>query len=152
VYIDRIEVTFDAGHRLLDYAGKCAAPHGHTYRAEVFVATRELDRLGLARDFGDVKAPLKAWIDAHWDHGFLLNDADTALVAALQALPESKLYLFRGMNPSAEAMASELFAEARRQLGSVVQRVRIWESPAQYAEYVPDDAGLPVPPGEGGRA
>jgi hypothetical protein len=73
-------------------------------------------------------------------------------VAALQALPESKLYLFRGMNPSAEAMASELFAEARRQLGSVVQRVRIWESPAQYAEYVPDDAGLPVPPGEGGRA
>ena len=25
----------DAGHRLLNYQGKCSSPHGHTFRAEV---------------------------------------------------------------------------------------------------------------------
>ena len=144
MYVDRVEIAFDAGHRLLGHGGKCAAPHGHTYRAELFVATRELDGLGLALDFGDLKGPMKAWIDAHWDHAFLLNDADTRLVEALRAVPESKLYLFRGVNPSAEAMARELFGVARERLGDLVQRVRVWESPTQYAEFVPDDARLPT--------
>jgi len=146
MYLARIEIAFDAGHRLLGHPGKCAAPHGHTYKAEVFVATRDLDALGLSLDFDQLKGHLKAWIDAHWDHGFLVNDRDTRLVEALRALPESKLYLFRGVNPSAEAMARELFAEAQRQFGDVVQRVRIWESPGQYAEFVPDATGLPARP------
>jgi 6-pyruvoyltetrahydropterin/6-carboxytetrahydropterin synthase len=148
MYLDRVEIVFDAGHRLLDYPGKCASPHGHTYRAEIFVGARALDGLGLARDFGAVRAPLKAWIDAHWDHGFLLNDADRVLVDALRTLPEAKLYLFPATNPTAEAMAERLFVEARRQLGCAVQRVRIWESPAHYAEFIPDEAWGP-PPAEG---
>jgi 6-pyruvoyltetrahydropterin/6-carboxytetrahydropterin synthase len=142
MYVDRVEISFDAGHRLLDYLGKCAAPHGHTYRAEVFVATRRLNHLSLAMDFGDVKAPLKCWIDAHWDHAFLLNDRDTALGVALRAIPESKLYFFHGVNPTAEAMAEEFFAVARQQLGDAIQRVRIWESASQYAEFVPDESPM----------
>ncbi|MBI4492786.1 MAG: 6-carboxytetrahydropterin synthase [Chloroflexi bacterium] len=143
MYVNRIELSFDAGHRLLDYPGKCAAPHGHTYRAEVFVAARELDALGLALDFAALKRRMKAWVDEYWDHAFLLNDRDTALVGALGALPESKLYLFRGVNPSAEAMAQQLFEVARRQFGDLVRSVRIWESPGQYAEFVPDGTLLP---------
>lgn len=146
MYLVRIEIVFDAGHRLVAHPGKCAAPHGHTYRAELFVIAPQLDRLGLARDFGDLKGPMKAWIDAHWDHGFLLNDQDTPLIEALRSVPESKLYLFRGINPSAEAMARELFVEARRQLGDTVQRVRIWESPSQYAEFIPADAAVMAQP------
>lgn len=142
MYIDRVEIAFDAGHRLLDYPGNCASPHGHTYKAEVLIARRELDELGLAVDFGLLKGGLKQWIQEHWDHGFLVNDRDARLIEALGALPESKLYLFQGVNPSAEAMARELFEEARRQFGVLVQSVRIWESPGQYAEFIPDDALL----------
>jgi 6-pyruvoyltetrahydropterin/6-carboxytetrahydropterin synthase len=139
VYTNRIEVSFDAGHRLLDYPGKCASPHGHTYRAEVFVRVPQVDRLGLAIDFGELKHCVKGWIDQHWDHGFLLNDQDRHLLEALRSVPEHKLYLFHGINPSAEAIARELFQEARQRLGEVVQRVRIWESLNQYAEFAPDD-------------
>jgi 6-pyruvoyltetrahydropterin/6-carboxytetrahydropterin synthase len=144
MYVDRVELSFDAGHRILGHRGKCASPHGHSFRAEVFVAVQHLDGLGFALDFQPLKYGLKGWIDAHWDHGFLLNDADTPLVEALQALPEAKLYLFQGVNPSAEAMAHALFDEARRQFGCVVRSVRVWESPNQYAEFVPDDALMPV--------
>ncbi|MGH2355714.1 MAG: 6-pyruvoyl trahydropterin synthase family protein [Chloroflexota bacterium] len=138
MYIDRIELTFDAAHRLAGYAGKCASPHGHSFRAEVFVAVRELDELGLAVDFRELKGRLKAWIDGHWDHAFLIGDGDVALIEALRALPEAKLYVFRGVNPSTEALARELFDVARREFGDIVQRVRVWESPTQYAEYVPE--------------
>ena len=54
MYLVRIEIAFDAGHRLLDYRGKCAFPHGHSYRAEVLVTKQELDDLGLAVDFTDL--------------------------------------------------------------------------------------------------
>jgi 6-pyruvoyltetrahydropterin/6-carboxytetrahydropterin synthase len=138
MYVASVEVTFDAAHRLLGYPGKCASAHGHTFRGQVVVATEELDRLGLTLDFRDLKAGLKAWVDRHWDHAFLANDQDAQMVAALGSVPECKLYLFRGVNPSAEAIARELFDEARRQFGAVVQRVRVWETPTQYAEYVPD--------------
>ena len=144
MYVDRVEIAFDAAHRLLDYPGKCAAPHGHTFRAEVLVATEHLDGVGLAIDFTRLKGALKTWIDEHWDHGFLLNAADTRLIEALRSVPESKLYLFPGVNPSAEAMARTLFEQARREFGPLVRSVRVWESATQYAEFVPDPAAVAV--------
>jgi len=51
---------------------------------------------------------------------------------------ECKLYLFRDTNPSVEAVAHELFVEARRQFGTVIEKVRVWGTPTQYAEYEPD--------------
>ena len=137
MFVDRVEVSFDAAHRLLDYDGKCASPHGHTYRAEVFVGRTELDDLGLAVDFGDIKRPLKNWIDTNWDHAFLLNDRDQSLIGALQTIPESKLYCFPDRNPSAEAMAFTLYGVMSLELGCDLLRVRIWEA-GQYADYIPD--------------
>lgn len=138
MYLACVELTFDAAHRLLGYPGKCASAHGHTFRAEVVIATHALDALGLTLDFRDLKAGLKEWVDAHWDHAVLLNDRDTALIGALRAVPECKVYLFHGVNPSTEVIARTLFDEARRRFGGVVQRVRVWETPTQYAEYVAD--------------
>jgi 6-pyruvoyltetrahydropterin/6-carboxytetrahydropterin synthase len=146
MFIDRIELSFDAAHRLLGYPGKCASPHGHSFRAEVFVAVRELDAGGLGIDFHELKGRLREWIDAHWDHAFLASDADTALVEALRALPGTRLYLFRGVNPSTEVLARELFGVARREFGAAVARVRVWESPTQYAEYIPDVVPLGAAP------
>ena len=151
MYLARVEVSFDAAHRLLGYPGKCASAHGHTFRAEVVVVAPELDALGLTVDFRDLKDDLKAWIDEHWDHAFLLNDQDAALIAALRAVPECKLYLFEGVNPSTEAISRRLFDQAQRQFGAVIERVRVWETPTQYAEYVPDGPESEVPSGPADR-
>src|SRR5437660_997854 len=104
MFVDRVEIAFDAAHRLLNYRGKCASPHGHTFKAEVMVGASRLNPIGIAIDFGQLKVGLKVWIDEHWDHGFLLNSDDVQLVEALRTVPESKLYLFPGVNPSAETM------------------------------------------------
>jgi 6-pyruvoyltetrahydropterin/6-carboxytetrahydropterin synthase len=136
MYVLRTEVQFDAGHRVLGYPGKCASPHGHTFRAEVYVAIAQLDDLGMGIDFGEIRGKCKRWIDEHWDHGFLLNSADEALICGLRAVPEAKLYLFNRENPTAETMASELF-RVFEEFGWCVQRVRIWETQTQFAEYWP---------------
>ena len=78
----RIEFTFDSGHRLLDYNGKCAYPHGHTYRAEVFIESQSLNDLGLVYDFTDLKDKIKTWVDENWDHAFLVNSQDSELISA----------------------------------------------------------------------
>jgi 6-pyruvoyltetrahydropterin/6-carboxytetrahydropterin synthase len=137
IFENRVEVWFDAGHRILGHKGKCSSPHGHTFRAEVFYGGTELDALGFVADFGEVKAAVKGWIDEHWDHGFLLNDGDKVLVEAFKGDPEAKVYLLCGSNPSAEVMARELFEVVRSPLGPMVCRIRIWESPSHHAEYGP---------------
>ena len=98
MYQIRIEFTFDSGHRLLDYNGKCAYPHGHTYRAEVFLESRSLDRLGLVYDFTDLKDRIKTWVDENWDHAFLLNSMDNELIAGLGGAALVRLYKFQEEN------------------------------------------------------
>lgn len=135
MFLTRIEIPFDAGHRILGHSGKCASPHGHTFRAEVFFRSDGLNDLGFTIDFTDLKAALKQWIDSSWDHGFLLSDQDRGLIEALEQIPEAKLYVLSDTNPSAEGIARELFRVARTRLGESICSVRIWESPTQYAEY-----------------
>jgi 6-pyruvoyltetrahydropterin/6-carboxytetrahydropterin synthase len=142
MYLGRIEHAFDAGHRIVGHGGKCASPHGHTYKAEVFVDADELDELGFVADFGDVKAPIRRWIDDHWDHAFLVNEYDTDMLDALGRVPESKIFHVRGGNPSAERLARVLFEVAESVLPYRLHSVRIWESPTSYAEYAAAQVGF----------
>lgn len=128
-------MDFDAAHRLLDYDGKCSAPHGHTYQVEALFETSDLDNIGLSIDFGDVKKPLKEWIDSNWDHAFLINSDDEVLMSALNAVPETKLFAFDQQNPSAEVMAETLFYVLHPKLGGALTTIRVWEGMTSYAEY-----------------
>jgi len=136
MYINRIELEFDAAHRLLRYKGKCESPHGHTFKAEIFLRGESLNEKSFLLDFVEVKQRIGQWIESHWDHAFLLNDQDEELVQALSRVEGARLYLFPGENPSTEVMARRLFEEARRMYGEHIWKVRIWESPRQYAEYL----------------
>ena len=135
MFLDRVELTFDAGHRLLDYPGNCGVPHGHTYKAEIMLGADSLDKLGFVLDFTELKDVVGKWVHDHWDHGFLLNNRDQELLTALKSLQRSKIFVFDNENPTAEVIARYLFNVVRGQYGPLVSRVRIWESPNQYAEY-----------------
>ena len=135
MHLIRIEISFDSGHRLLDYQGKCAFPHGHTYRAEVFLEASSLDSLGLVFDFTELRGRVKSWIDANWDHAFLVNARDTELIAGLEPVAQGRLYRFDGDNPTAEVMSRELYKTVRELCGVKPAKVRLWESDNQYAEF-----------------
>jgi 6-pyruvoyltetrahydropterin/6-carboxytetrahydropterin synthase len=140
MYLVRIETTFDSGHRLLDYDGKCAFPHGHTYRAEVFLEADSLDSQGLVFDFTKLKRRVKGWIDENWDHAFLVNSRDTELITGLASAAKGRIYQFDNNNPSCEVISRELYNVVTKLCGMSPAKVRLWESLDQYAEY---DGGHP---------
>ena len=135
MYQIRIEFTFDSGHRLLNYDGKCAYPHGHTYRAEIFLESNKLNRLGLVYDFTDLKEQIKTWTDDNWDHAFLVNSQDQELIEGLNSTELVRLYKFQDENPSCEVMSRKLYETTTELCGVAPSKVRLWESANQFAEY-----------------
>ena len=122
--------TFCYGHRLLDYDGNCAHPHGHNARVEVELAG-PLDRRGMVVDFNDLRTPLRGWVDANLDHRMILKRGDP-LIAALERLGEP-VHVMEG-NPTAENLARLVFEQGRA-AGLAVVRIRFWETDNNCATY-----------------
>lgn len=125
-------IEFCYGHRLLNYAGKCANLHGHNGRAEVVVGAAELNALGMVEDFRRIKLVVKEWVDRELDHRMLLH-RDDPLVGPLREHGEP-IVTFDG-NPTAEAIARRIYEFAVRRLPVV--EVRLWETPRACAIYRP---------------
>ena len=115
-----VESTFSAAHRLADYPGNCARYHGHNWLVTVFVQAREVNALGMAVDFRDIKKALAAILER-------LDHAD------LTQLPE-----FAAVNPTCEVIARFIYLELKRRLASdrvQVARVRVCETATAGATY-----------------
>ena len=85
-------IKFCAGHRLHRHGGKCEFFHGHNYVADFYVTGDEVDDVGRVIDFADLKRLFKGWLDEHWDHGFVLNEADENGIAAIKKVEPCKYY------------------------------------------------------------
>ncbi len=115
-----VKRKFSAAHQLRGYQGKCENLHGHTYGVEVHFSANELNELGLAADFKE----LKSIIDAH------LENYDHAL---LNQVPP-----FDRENPSAENLARAIFQALETEMPSGISlaRVVVWESEDAGAAFV----------------
>ncbi len=120
MYRISVEAHFDAAHFLRGYQGKCEAVHGHRYRVVVRISAAEVNDIGLAYDFTELKAKLKAIIK-RFDH-ILLNDVPP----------------FDKINPSAENIARTIYGEIKPELKEApvaLSGVAVWESPDSGVEY-----------------
>ena len=122
MYRISVEQHFDAAHYLRGYQGKCEAMHGHRYKVVVKVDASELNDIGLAYDFTELKKHLAGVID-RFDHT-CLNDV----------APFDKL------NPSAENIAADVYKELKSRLAGApvkIANVEVWESPHTGVTYTP---------------
>jgi 6-pyruvoyltetrahydropterin/6-carboxytetrahydropterin synthase len=122
VYQISVEQHFDAAHYLRGYRGKCEKIHGHRYKVVLKVEAAELNDIGLAYDFVELKKYL-AEVIARFDHT-CLNDAPP----------------FTGINPSAENLAADIYQELKARLKApvTISSVEVWESPETGVIYTPD--------------
>ena len=114
MYRISVEQHFDAAHYLRGYKGKCENMHGHRYKVVVKVDASELNDIGLAYDFTELKKHLAGVID-RFDHT-CLNDAPP----------------FDKLNPSAENIAADIYKELKSRLAGepvTIVNVEVWESP-----------------------
>ena len=124
-------IEFCYGHRLLDYDGVCAHPHGHNAVAELEIRSDTLDARNMVTDFSDIKREIKTWVDRELDHKMILR-RDDPLVAVLQGMGEPVFTV--DSNPTAERIARLIFDVASQQ-GLPIARVTVWETPTSWATY-----------------
>lgn len=127
------KLNFCYGHRLLDYDGKCAHPHGHNGALDVEMVGDVLDRRGMLYDFGDVKRHLMDFIDGQLDHRMLLRK-DDPLIRALESVGEGEYIFKMEENPTSENIAKLICLEGRAR-DLPIAAVRLWETSTSYAEY-----------------
>lgn len=141
-YISR-KGNFDSGHRVMNEAMKCFNLHGHTYLYELTFAFEQMEDIGYAIDFKEIKRVFCQWIDDILDHGMILNPEDKTVILATQAV-QSKLWLMtlngkgKYCNPSVENIAKEVFLAmqilsdtlyASSPTKLVIHKVKIYETP-----------------------
>lgn len=120
----KIRTHFSAAHKILGHSGKCQYLHGHNWNVDVTVQSEELNDIGLAVDFADIKSVVNEVIKP-LDH------------VNLNELP---LFSRPDTNPTAENIAKHIFIETRSRLRSsapqaMIKRVDIYETDTCSASY-----------------
>jgi 6-pyruvoyltetrahydropterin/6-carboxytetrahydropterin synthase len=118
-----VHTHFAAAHNLINYQGDCENLHGHNWKIEVTVGTRELDKAGLGVDFKILKRETNRVLD-QLDHKYL-----------------NELTPFRECSPSSENIARYLFEQLSGVLNNstiTVEKVNVWESEYACASYTVD--------------
>ena len=125
-------------HRLTHgYQGRCASLHGHEYEVEITVSG-EVDAMGLAVDFADIKRVCQGWIKEHLDHTTIVSSEDPSLLAFLKA--ESQRYYEVDFNTTAENLAGHLRQVLQQELDRSLERalhvahIRLLETPSSWVE------------------
>jgi 6-pyruvoyltetrahydropterin/6-carboxytetrahydropterin synthase len=116
----KIKANFSAAHQLAEVGGKCESLHGHNFAVEVVVEAEALDKCGLVIDFRLLKSKTRSIIET-FDHHYL-----------------NELPMFQGKNPSAENIATYIYAQLAKEIdqGSrKVSRISVWESESSQATY-----------------
>ena len=105
----RTHGKFHAAHRQLDYVGKCAFVHGHTWRGTFVVRTERFPRLqplDMSVDFGALKDIFK-----FLDHKMLIAARDQTFLDSDLFEPEG-VVVMPGENPSVENVAEYCLGNA----------------------------------------
>ena len=115
-----VESAFSAAHRLREYRGKCENLHGHNWRVEVTIASKQLDNRGMVIDFRKIKEKLGTVLDK-LDHTYL-----------------NELSEFKKINPTSENIASYIYSRLKKLITGekiTVKKVSVWETEDTSATY-----------------
>jgi len=135
--------NFDSGHRVMNEFMKCYNIHGHTYLAEISFSHKNMEEIGYAIDFKEIKRVFLQWIDDILDHGMILNPEDEELIQTVEKYG-TKLWLMslagegKYCNPSVENITREVFLAmeilvntlyGESHTGLKIYEVKIYETP-----------------------
>ena len=141
-------LEFDAGHRIPQHKSQCRHLHGHRYALEVtlsgaVIQTEGVSEQGMVMDFSDVKDIALQKIVNLWDHAFLVYRGDHAVLDFLNSIPGHKTVVLESV-PTAENLALVAFKVLDAAYVDVygnqlrLARVRLYETPNNWADAVPD--------------
>lgn len=140
------EFTFETGHALYGYDGKCRNVHGHSYHLSVTVIgtpIREAGhiKLGMVMDFGDLKRIVKEEVVDLFDHATVFNRNTPHVDLARTLEREGHRVILADYQPTSENMVVDFAARIRARLPEGIElfSLRLRETGTAYAEWYASD-------------
>jgi len=130
----------------------CHNVHGHEYITHLTFSFENMQEIGYAIDFKEIKRVFVQFLQDYMDHGMILNPKDTMLINTVQSLG-SKLWIMslngheEYCNPSVENVAKEIFLSMdiisnelykNSPTGLKIHKVLVYETPNCYTEVYRD--------------
>lgn len=140
------QFTFETGHALYGYDGKCKNVHGHSYKLWVTVigepvSEKEHVKLGMVIDFGDLKKMVKQDIVDIFDHATVFNKNTPHIELAKELESRGHSIILVNYQPTSENMIADFADKIRVRLPENIElhSLKLQETETSYAEWFASD-------------
>ncbi|AVI50549.1 6-carboxytetrahydropterin synthase QueD [Pukyongia salina] len=134
--------TFETGHALYGYDGKCRNVHGHSYKLSVTVIGTPISdknhvKYGMVIDFGDLKKIVKEEIVDVFDHATVFNKNTPHVELAKELETRGHNVLLVDYQPTSEMMVIDFAGKIKKRLPDSVQlhSLKLQETDTSYAAW-----------------
>ncbi len=136
------QFTFETGHALYGYDGKCRNVHGHSYKLSVTViGTPVADtsdvKLGMVIDFGDLKKIVKEEIVDPFDHATVFNKNTPHIELAAELKGRGHKVILANYQPTSENMVLDFATKIVVRLPKNIKlhSLKLRETETAFAEW-----------------
>ncbi len=140
------QFSFETGHALYGYDGKCKNVHGHSYKLSVTViGTPILDnsnvKFGMVIDFTDLKKIVKEEIVDNFDHATVFNKNTPHVELANELSTRGHHVILVDYQPTSENMVIDFAKKIQDRLPNDVQlhSLKLQETESSFAEWFASD-------------
>ncbi|TPV34841.1 6-carboxytetrahydropterin synthase [Paucihalobacter ruber] len=134
--------SFETGHALYGYDGKCKNIHGHSYKLYVTVIGEPISdsgnvKYGMVIDFGDLKKIVKEEIVDVFDHATVFNKNTPHFELAMELKTRGHNVLLVDYQPTSEMMVIDFAQKIQRLLPQHIQlhSLKLQETETSFAEW-----------------
>ena len=138
--------SFETGHALYGYDGKCKNVHGHSYKLPVTVIGSPITdlsnvKLGMVIDFTDLKKIVKEEVVDQFDHATVFNQTTPHIELAKELKDRGHHVILVDYQPTSENMIVDFAARIKSRLpeGINLFSLKLQETESSFAEWFASD-------------
>ncbi|MEZ4801442.1 MAG: 6-carboxytetrahydropterin synthase [Gelidibacter sp.] len=136
------QFSFETGHALYGYDGKCKNVHGHSYKLSVTVIGSPITdtsnvKYGMVIDFSDLKKIVKTEIVDVFDHATVFNNNTPHVELAKELEDRGHNVLLVNYQPTSEMMVVDFAEKIKKHLPENIQlhSLKLQETDTSFAEW-----------------
>lgn len=140
------QFSFETGHALHGYDGKCKNVHGHSYKLSVTVIGQPINdtknvKNGMVIDFGDLKRIVNQEIVDHFDHATVFNKNTPHLELAQELMKRGHNTILVDYQPTSENMVIDFAQKISAKLPNHISlfSLKLKETDTSFAEWYASD-------------
>ncbi len=140
------QFSFETGHALYGYDGKCKNVHGHSYKLAVTVIGTPIAditnvKFGMVIDFSDLKKIVKEEIVDLFDHATVFNQNTPHIELAEELKNRGHHVILVNYQPTSENMVIDFAEKIKNRLPDSIElhSLKLQETETSFAEWYASD-------------